>query len=141
MYALSLTSAINMKKPAARRAVKSQLLQLLSDHPWDALKAQILQKISISLRPRTIEFDHYTVLFYISRVIPKPGMPLTTLQQHAFMIKQVGKTKNSIVNITITENEKDGDEEKENDVDADADEPRSKRLKVRICVLSWHYKN
>jgi hypothetical protein len=130
---LSLTSATEMKKPAARRAVKSQSLQQPSDCLWDTLKAQILHKISISLRPSIIDFDCYTVLFYISRVILKPGMPLTTPQEHAFMIEQVQKAKNLIVNLTVTENEKDlGDEgDKENKADVEDNGGRSKKSKVR----------
>jgi hypothetical protein len=103
-----------MKKPAARCAIKSQSLQLLSDCSWDLIKAQILQKISISLCPETIDFEHYTVLFYISHLIPKPGIPLTTSQQHTFIIEHVGKAKNPIVNLTITENEREDDRNKEN---------------------------
>lgn len=136
-YALSLTSAMEMKKPAARRAIKSQSLQQPNDCPWDTLKAQILQKISISLRPRIINFYNYTILFYITRIIPKPGMPLTTLQEYTFMIEQVGKTKNPLVNLTITENE--GEEDKENEADVEDDGSKSKKSKVRICILSLHY--
>jgi len=126
-----------MRKPAARCAIKSQSLQLLSDCPWDTIKAQILQKISISLRPATINFEHYTVLFYISRLIPKPGMPLTTPQEHAFMIDHASKAKNPIVNLTITENEREDDRDKENEADAEDDGARSKKSKatVSICIL------
>jgi hypothetical protein len=126
-----------MKKPAARRAIKSQSLQLLSDCPWDTIKAQILQKISISLHPATIKFEHYTVLFYISRLIPKPGMPLTTSQEHAFMIEQVSKAKNPIVNLTITENEREDDRDKENEAEDEDDGARTKKSKVKvsICIL------
>lgn len=130
-------SAINMKKPAARCAIKSQSLQLLSDCSWDLIKAQILQKISISLCPETIDFEHYTVLFYISHLIPKPGIPLTTSQQHTFIIEHVGKAKNPIVNLTITENEREDDRNKENEAHAEDDGARSKKSKVMvsICVL------
>ena len=126
-----------MRKPAARRAIKSQSLQLLSDCPWDTIKAQILQKISISLHPATINFEHYTVLFYISRLIPKPGMPLTTPQEHAFMIDHASKAKNPIVNLTITENEREDNRDKENEADAEDDGARSKKSKatVSICIL------
>jgi hypothetical protein len=128
---------MEMKKPAARRAIKSQSLQQPSDCPWDTLKAQILQKISISLCPHIINFDNYTILFYITRIIPKPGMPLTTLQEYTFMIEQVGKTKNPLVNLTITENEKEGEEDKENKADVEDDGSKLKKSKVRICILSY----
>jgi hypothetical protein len=126
-----------MKKPAARRAIKSQSLQLLGDCLWDTIKAQILQKISIILRPATINLGHYTVLFYISHLIPKPSMPLTTSKEHAFMIEHASKTKNPIVNLTITENEREEDRDKENEADAADDGAQSKKSKVTvsICIL------
>jgi len=126
-----------MKKPAARRAIKSQSLQLLSDCLWDTIKVQILQKISISLHPATINFEHYTVLFYISHLIPKPGIPLTTSQQHTFIIEHVGKAKNPIVNLTITENEREDGRDKENEANAEDNGALSKKSKVTvsICIL------
>jgi hypothetical protein len=90
----------------------------------------------LSLNPKTINFDDYTILFYIPRVIAKPGIPLTTSQEYAFLIGQAVKMKTPMVNLLITENDRGGDGDKENDEDDEDDDEagKLKKKKVRICV-------
>jgi hypothetical protein len=143
-YVLSITSSSDMKKPVAKRAPKTLSLQQLSNMKWDTIKAQILVKISTSLNPKAIDFSDYTILFFIPRIVLKPGMPLTTEQEYTFMIEQAMKSKTPMVNLTITENAKVmviGDD-KEND---DGDEVevegalRKKASKVCICSFIWQH--
>ena len=87
----------------------------------------------MSLNPKTISFDDYTILFYIPRVIAKPGIPLTTAQEYAFLIGHAVKMKTPMVNLSITENECSGDGDKENG-DDDDDVAVKPKKKVRVCV-------
>jgi hypothetical protein len=139
-YVLSITSSSDMKKPVAKRAPKTLSLQQLSNMKWDTIKAQILVKISTSLNPKNIDFRDYTVLFFIPRIVLKPGMPLTTEQEYAFMIEQAMKSKTPMVNLTITENAKVmeiGDDKENDDGDEVEGALRKKASKVRICSFIW----
>jgi hypothetical protein len=68
-YILSLFSAIEMKKPAAKCEPKKSSLQLSTDEPWDTVKAQLLVKINNLLKPSTLSIDDYEILFSIPRVV------------------------------------------------------------------------
>jgi len=138
---LSIMSAVQMKKSASKRVPKTHTLQQASDEEWDTLKARFLQKISLSLNPTTIDFGDYTILFHIPRVIAKPGIPLTTSQEYAFLIGQAVKMKMPMVNLSIMENKRDGDSDKENSDEDDNDNEAGKsKKKVHICVsVSMHY--
>ena len=72
-YILSITTAIKMKKPVSQRTTKSQSLQLSSDNKWDTVKAQILQKISVCSPSKAINFNSYSFMFHIPRVVSKPA--------------------------------------------------------------------
>jgi hypothetical protein len=126
-----------MNKPASKRTPKSHSLQLPTDKAWDTVKAQILEKISVSLRPQNLDFNNYTVLFYITRLVSKPGMPLTKPEEYTFMIEQAMKLKTPLVNMTITENKNKNDPDKENQ-DRDEDEGSGSKkngLKVHVCMI------
>jgi hypothetical protein len=75
-YILSIFSADEIKKAVAKRCPKTLSLQLTTDEPWDTIKAQLLVKISQALNPKVIDYNNYTVMFFIPRVFPKPGAPL-----------------------------------------------------------------
>jgi hypothetical protein len=136
-YVLNITSSTEMNKPASKRTSKSHSLQLSMDKAWDTVKAQILEKISLSLHPRNLDFNDYTILFYIVRLVSKPGMPLTKPEEYAFMIEQATKSKTPLVNVTITENKNENDTDKENEDRNEEDErsgSKKKGSKVCVCV-------
>jgi len=73
---LTITSAAELKKATTKGKPKTQNLRLNSNEPWNTFKAQIMVKISSSIKPNNIDLDDYTVLFFITRLVSKPGMPI-----------------------------------------------------------------
>ena len=99
-YILSLFSAIEMKKPAAKREPKKSSLQLPTDEPWDTVKAQLLVKIDDLLKPSTLSIDDYEILFSIPRVVSKPGYPLASATDYAILLERSCKSK--LVQLSIS---------------------------------------
>ena len=99
-YILSLFSAIEMKKPAAKHEPKKSSLQLPTDEPWDTVKAQLLVKIDDLLKPSTLSIDDYEILFSIPRVVSKPGYPLASATDYAILLERSCKSK--LVQLSIS---------------------------------------
>ena len=118
-----------MKKPKSHREPVLVSLRLNSDEPYDTLKAQVLTKISASLNPKTLDFEHYTILYNIPRVVSKPGIPVSDESAYNFMIERILKIKNlDTVNLQIESKTLEDESDKENDEGA-ADEGASKKKK------------
>jgi hypothetical protein len=101
----------------------NQTFQLGSDEPWDTMKAQLLVQIEAGLKPPSLNFDHYTVIFYIPHILPKPGMPLSTEADYDFLQQRAHKAAEKdpaavVININIVQKDADGD--KENTPDGEA---------------------
>ena len=62
-YMLTITSAAELKKAAAKRKAKTQNLRLDSNEPWDTFKAQIMTKIDATIKPRNIDLLNSGVTF------------------------------------------------------------------------------
>ena len=75
-YLLTIFSAIEASKAVSKRRPESDELDLLSTEPWDTFKAQVLAKISKNLAPRILDFDDYKIMYFIPRLVPKPGRQL-----------------------------------------------------------------
>jgi hypothetical protein len=137
---LSVLSASEAKKPASKREPKTQSAQFSTDEPWDTLKAQVLAKISTALNPPSINFAHYDIMFYIPRVLPKPGLPLMSQEDFNIMHDRACnlKTKNPTINVTVVE--KRNSSEKENiDDEVEEDEQKTKKgKKVRPQIISGY---
>ena len=128
-YMLTITSAAELKKATAKRKPKTQNLRLDNDEPWDTFKAQVLVKISTAIKPKNINFDDYTLRFSITRLVPKPGMPIDSEGDYLFMIEQAVKTKTPMVSITIDEDAKEDESDKENNEGSDDDDENKKQRK------------
>jgi hypothetical protein len=130
-YVMSILSAAEAKKTTiSKRITQSQTLVMKSDSPWDTMKAQILAKISLTLDPSTIDFDHYDIKFYINRVFPKPGLSLASESDYDIMTSKASKAKDPVVNITVVQ--KPSKHDKENDTDRDEGEViKGKKKTVR----------
>ena len=85
-YILTLFSATEMKKSAAKREPKKSSLQLSANEPWDTVKAQILVKIDEVLKPSTLSINNYEVLLTIPRVVSKPGYPLASATDYSILL-------------------------------------------------------
>ena len=128
---LSILSASEAKKSVSKREPKTHSVQFSTDEPWDTLKAQLLAKISIALNPPIIDFAQYNIMFYISRILPKPGLPLMSQEDFDIMNNRARNLtmKNPTINLLIVEKNNSG--KKENaDVDVDEEELRKKGKKV-----------
>ena len=99
-YILSLFSAVEMKKPAAKREPKKSSLQLSFDEPWDTLKAQLLVKIDEAFKPTTLSIDDYSILFTIPRVVSKPGYPLVSATDYSILLDRSFKSR--LVQLSIS---------------------------------------
>src|ERR1700678_3173881 len=73
-YLLSILSAEETSKPVSKCTPINLSPELRDKEPWDTIKSQLLVKIDAALLPHVLDFDDYTVMFYISCVLPKPGM-------------------------------------------------------------------
>jgi hypothetical protein len=108
-YILTLFSATEMKKPAAKREPKKSSVQLSADEPWDTVKAQILVKIDDLLKPSTLSIDNYEILFTIPRVVSKPGYPLASATDYSILLDRSAKSK--LVQLSISTVVDDGNKE------------------------------
>ena len=80
-YLLSILSADEASKAVAKRETISSSLLLSDKAPWDTMKAQLLAEISKALSPQLLDFEDYNIMFFIPRVLPKPGMALFDRRQ------------------------------------------------------------
>ena len=69
------------------------------------MKAQLLVEINKALSPHFLDFEDYGVMFFIPRVLPKPGMALSTEENYqALLLRAANLTiKTLTVNLTILE--------------------------------------
>jgi len=109
----SILSAFEAKKSPAKCKPKTQSVQFSTNKPWDTLKAQLLAKISIALNPPIIDFAQYNIMFYISCILPKPGLPLMSQEDFDIMNNQAHNltTKNPTINLLIVEKKNSGEKE------------------------------
>lgn len=114
-YLVSILSAEEASKPVSKRMLISVSLELGDKEPWDTVKAQLLAKIDVALSPFVLDFDDYVVMFYISRVLPKPGMALCTEDNYAALRLRAANltSKTPTINVTIQEKKREGDKENE----------------------------
>ena len=134
-YIIHILSAAEMKKPKTKREPRIDHLELNSDEPFDTFKAQILVRISTAIRPKTLNFAHYYILFNIPRVVAKPGIPCMNKAGYALMLQRALTTKVPTVNLYIESQEPANGPDKENKADEDAEEATKKKInKVRVSV-------
>jgi hypothetical protein len=131
-YLLSILSAEETSKPISKRTPINLSLELGDKEPWDPIKSQLLVKIDVALSPHVLDFDDYTVMFYISRVLPKPGMALSTEDGYmALLLRAASLTsKTPTINLTIQEKKSAANKENEGALVAEAKEGGKDKKKV-----------
>ena len=104
-YVLAILSADEACKAAAKRETINSSLLLSDKTPWDTVKAQLLVEINKALSPHFLDFEDYSVMFFIPCVLPKPGMALSTEENYqALLLCAANLTiKTPTVNLTILE--------------------------------------
>jgi hypothetical protein len=135
-YILSILSAAEAKKSTSKRVAKNQSMQLSTDEPWDTMKAQILAKISMALNPPLINFDNYDITFFIPRVLPKPGLALTTESDFTIMNGRARniRAQHPTINLLVVEKKLVGEDKENDEEDGDLQKAKSKG-KVSICTF------
>jgi hypothetical protein len=146
-----LFSFQELAKPLSCHKGQNTGLEPLTSEPWDTVKAQLLVKIDPELSPPNLDYSHYDVMVYISRILPKPGMPLITPKNYASLLARVINmtTLTPTVNITIEEKasttiRKNGKEnqrkESWDDLDNDLDAKDGNKIKKKkVFVYSTQY--
>jgi len=130
-YIISIMSATEARKTVvSKRASKSAYLKLNTDEPWETMQAQLLVKIDHALRPSQIQYDQYEIKFYITRVLPKPGLSLDSETDYNLMILKARKLRDLTINITIVQLVSDDDKENEAEVE---EVTKPKKKAVRVC--------
>jgi hypothetical protein len=118
---------------------KTKSLQLLTDEPWDTMKAQILVLLSAALNPPVLDFENYELMFHIPRVLPKPGLSLASEAGYLIMNGRGCNmtAKDPTINIFVVEKLING--EKENDEEeVDQEKSKDKGKKVRVTYQLLH---
>jgi hypothetical protein len=93
------------------------------------MKAQILAKVSQALSPTVLDFSDYDILFFITCIISKPGIPLSAETDYSLLLQKVSGRKdknNVIVNITVIQHDITGN--KENIPDENASKLKKKTV-------------
>ncbi|KAG6913283.1 hypothetical protein DXG01_008169 [Tephrocybe rancida] len=125
---------MKMSKPVSKQSPKCHTIQLTSDKPWDTVKAQLLVKFDLSLKPKALEITDYDIMYHILRVLPKPGIHLSDDSDYEGLLERVHNltSKMPTVNITIVERSKE--EDKENVVQiGEVDSKEEKKKKNAKC--------
>ncbi|KAF8229010.1 hypothetical protein L208DRAFT_1288457, partial [Tricholoma matsutake] len=108
---------------------------------WDTMKAQVMAKIDMILKPATISYDNYNVQFAIPHYSPQL-MPLDGSEKYTYMVKYALKAKSSpsakiVIEAKVTEKQKSDQKGKENIIEisdskeSDSESRRKKRKKCR----------
>jgi hypothetical protein len=138
----SRRSARTMPPPPSKKARSattpiSTALELGEKEPWDTLKAQLLMKIDTALSPHVLNFDNYTVMFYISRVLPKPGMILETEESYSALLLRAANLASKTPTINLTIQEKKHGEDKENEGASGAGQKEGSKDKKKVYCLHF----
>jgi hypothetical protein len=133
-YILSILSAEEATKAVSKRTPISTALELSEKEPWDTLKAQLLMKIDTALSPHVLNFDDYTVMFYISRVLPRPGMILETEDSYSALLLRAANLTSKTPTINLTIQEKKHGENKENDGASGAGQKEGSKDKKKVYL-------
>jgi hypothetical protein len=134
-YILSILSAEEATKAVSKRMPISMALELNDNEPWDTLKAQLLAKINAALSPHILDFVNYTVMFYISRVLPRPGMILESEDSYSALLLRAANLTSKTPTINLTIQEKKHAEDKENDGALGAGKKEGSKDKKKVYDL------
>jgi hypothetical protein len=99
-YYLTMYSITQMQKATKQHKLINTFLVLSPKLEFDTIKAQILEKISEGLKPKTITFEHYSVTWTIPWT-QASSMPLCSPTDYQFLLDLASKQKTPSVNLVI----------------------------------------
>jgi len=77
------------------------------------MKAKILVEIDTALSPHFLDFDNYILMFFIPRILLKPGIVLSTEEHYKALLECTANlsSKTPMINLTIQEKKKKANKE------------------------------
>ena len=129
-YSLVMLSATELKKPISQQEPKGPSFALVTDEPWDTLKAQLLTKIDSALKPNTITFANYHLKYFIPHMLSKPGLDLESEEDYDGLVDHSHNIKLNSPTISVN-----GDKENENENIVQKLQENDRKLEV---VLTCH---
>jgi len=77
------------------------------------MKAKLLVEIDTALSPHFLDFNDYILMFFISRILPKPGIALSTEEHYKALLEHAANlsSKTPMINLTIQEKKKKANKE------------------------------
>ncbi|KAJ3511382.1 hypothetical protein NMY22_g15666 [Coprinellus aureogranulatus] len=104
MYSVEFFSCEQMEKPKSKRDLVCLSFELSDDEPWDTFKAQFLAKLNNKVKNAPVDYDEYEVLFYIPRLLPKPGLDLSDQDAYSSLVSRGQSVKaNPTIQLTVTQ--------------------------------------
>jgi len=91
---------MEMEKGEKQWKPSNTFLQLKSDLEWDTIKAQLLEKISQALCPKTISYTEYDITWVVPRY-QSSHMQLQTEDDYKFLLAHALKQKEPTVSVKI----------------------------------------
>ena len=101
------------------------------------LKAQLLVKIDLALSPRVLDLNNYTIMFYISHVLPKPGMILETKDSYLALLLHAANLTSKTPTINLTIQEKKQNKNKENEEASGAGQKEGSKDKKKVSSSTF----
>jgi hypothetical protein len=134
-YSLAILSATELKKPISRQEPKGASLTLVTDEPWDTLKAQLLVKIDSALQPSNISFADYHIKYYIPRVLSKPGLDLQSEEDYEDLVDRSRNIKSNPPTINVNIRPITGGSGRDNEKENKEENSSAKTKKVHVASL------
>ena len=94
-------------------------------------------KIDEALAPRFLKLDDYLIMFFIPRVLPKPGMVLSTDENYAALLLRAKNLASKTPTINVTIHQKKGEMDKENVAVANAEVANGGKPK-KVCFYHFN---
>ncbi|KAG6905939.1 hypothetical protein DXG01_016784 [Tephrocybe rancida] len=123
------TVNVKKRKRKGRKDDEGMSITLTSDEPWNMVKAQLLVKIDLSLKPKALAITDYNIMYHILRVLPKPGIHLSDNSNYEGLLECVHNLTSKIPTMNITIIERSKEEDKENVVQTGEVGPKEEKKK------------
>ena len=134
-YTLAILSATELKKLVSWQEPKGASFTLVTDKPWDTLKAQFLPKIDGVLQPNNISFADYHIKYYIPSVLLKPSLDLESEEDYEGLVDCFCNIKSNSPMINVNIRLVTGGSGRDNDKENEEENSSAKTKKVHVASL------
>jgi len=105
-YVITIYGAEELSKASAKRVAIPALMELSKKEPWDTFKAQLLVRIDNALHPGSLDINNYNVMFYIPRILPKPGLVLQNQDNYTSLLMRAANLTSKTPTISLVVKQK-----------------------------------